>query len=116
MTKITHLLNKYKEKIEFLKSLAAKKEFQGEYVTSNGRLVSDSQAAYAIAICFGLLTPTQQKRAGKRLVYLVRKNNFRIGTGFAGTPFLCEALALTGHIQFAYAMLLEKNCPHGFTQ
>lgn len=112
MTKITQLLQKHEEQIEFLKQLkAAKKEFQEEYVTSNGRLVSDSQAAYAIAICFGLLTPAQQERAAKRLVYLARKNNFRIGTGFAGTPFLCEALALTGHIQVAYAMLLEKGCP-----
>jgi alpha-L-rhamnosidase len=112
MIRITDLLNKNKEKIDFEKEFAAaKKEFQEEYVTSNGRLVSDSQAAYAIAICFGLLTPAQRERAGKRLVYLVRKNNFRIGTGFTGTPFLCEALALTGHIQVAYAMLLETSCP-----
>ncbi|CAI7676423.1 unnamed protein product [Penicillium pancosmium] len=111
MTQITRLLQK-EEKIGYEKELAAaRKEFQEEYVTCNGRLVSDSQAAYAIAICFGLLTPTQQERAGKRLVYLVRKNNFCIGTGFAGTPFLCEALALSGHIQIAYAMLLTKECP-----
>ncbi|OOQ87651.1 alfa-L-rhamnosidase [Penicillium brasilianum] len=112
MTKITNLLQKSEEKWKFEKECkATKKEFQEEYVTSNGRLVSDSQAAYAIAICFGLLTPAQQERAGNRLVYLVRKNNFQIGTGFAGTPFLCEALALTGHINVAYAMLLEKSCP-----
>lgn len=112
MTRITHLLRKEEQKIKFEKEFeAAKKEFQEEYVTSNGRLVSDSQAAYAIAICFNLLTAAQQERSGNRLAYLVRKNNFRIGTGFAGTPFLCEALTLTGHIQVAYAMLLEKNCP-----
>lgn len=112
MTRITNLLHKDKEKRDFEKEFeAAKKQFQEEYVTSNGRLVSDSQTAYAIAICFGLLAPAQQERAGNRLVYLVRKNNFRIGTGFAGSPFLCEALALTGHIQVAYAMLLEKGCP-----
>lgn len=112
MTQITSLLRKNEEQIGYEKELkAARMEFQEEYVTCNGRLVSDSQAAYAIAICFGLLTPTQQERAGNRLVYLVRKNNFCIGTGFAGTPFLCEALALSGHIQIAYAMLLTKECP-----
>jgi alpha-L-rhamnosidase len=112
MTQITRLLQKNEERIGYEKELAAaRKEFQEEYVTCNGRLVSDSQAAYAIAICFGLLTPTQQERAGNRLVYLVRKNNFCISTGFAGTPFLCEALALSGHIQIAYAMLLTKECP-----
>ncbi|CAG7915560.1 unnamed protein product [Penicillium olsonii] len=112
MARIAALLHKDEDKQRYgIDFLAAKKEFQEEYVTSTGRLVSDSQATYSIAICFGLLTPAQQERAGKRLVYLVKKNNFRIGTGFAGTPFLCEALVLTGHIQVAYAMLLEKGCP-----
>ncbi len=27
---------------------------------------------------------------------IVRKNEFKIGTGFAGTPFVCEALTLAG--------------------
>lgn len=112
MVQIADLLHKEKDKLKFEKDFEeTKKEFQEEYVTSNGRLVSDSQAAYSVSICFGLLTPAQQERAGRRLVYLVQKNNFRIGTGFAGTPFLCEALTLTGHMQTAYAMLLEKSCP-----
>jgi alpha-L-rhamnosidase len=34
-----------------------------------------------------------------------------IATGFAATPYVCEALAITGSIQVAYAMLLEKGCP-----
>ena len=112
MVQIADLLHKDEDRRSYeIESRAAKKEFREEYVTPNGRLVSDSQAAYSIAICFGLLTPAQQERAGNRLVYLVRKNNFRIATGFAGTPFLCEALVLTGHIQAAYAMLLERTCP-----
>lgn len=92
-------------------ALATQKDFQNEYVSPNGRLVSDSQTAYALAICFDLLTPAQAVVAGDRLKYLVHKNGFRIGTGFAGTPFLCEALARTGHTNIAYAMLLEKTCP-----
>ncbi|KAJ5655353.1 hypothetical protein N7507_007303 [Penicillium longicatenatum] len=112
MVHIAHLLYREKDMLNFKKDAeATRKEFHEEYVTANGRLVSDSQAAYSIAICFGLLTLLQQERAGERLVYLVRRNNFRIGTGFAGTPFLCEALALTGNIQVAYAMLLEQSCP-----
>ncbi|PLB46496.1 bacterial alpha-L-rhamnosidase domain protein [Aspergillus steynii IBT 23096] len=89
----------------------AREQFQSEYVTPNGRIASDSQAAYTLAITFDLLTPAQRIRAGSRLVELVRKNNFHIGTGFAGTPFLCEALLRTGHVQVAYAMLTEKTCP-----
>ncbi|KAF5858942.1 hypothetical protein ETB97_003545 [Aspergillus alliaceus] len=92
-------------------SHSARKEIHDQYVIPNGRITSDAQAAYALAICFDLLTPVQRVRAGNRLVELVRKNEFDIGTGFAGTPYLCEALALTGHVQVAYSMLLGKNCP-----
>lgn len=110
--RIADILGQVADKVSFEdESQAARREFQDEYVTQNGRLVSDSQTTYALAICFNLLTPLQTSRAGTRLVELVRKNEFKIGTGFAGTPFVCEALALTGYIQVAYSMLLEKKCP-----
>jgi alpha-L-rhamnosidase len=112
MTRIADILGEDADRTHFeSESHAARVEFQQEYVTMNGRMVSDSQTAYALAICFDLLTPPQRVRAGTRLVELVRKNEFKIATGFAGTPFLCEALALSGHIQVAYSMLLETKCP-----
>jgi alpha-L-rhamnosidase len=112
ITRIAGILGKQVDRANFkAESQAARTEFQDEYITPNGRIVSDSQTAYALAICFDLLTRIQRVRAGIRLVELVKKNEFKIGTGFAGTPFLCEALALTGHIQVAYSMLLEKKCP-----
>jgi hypothetical protein len=40
-----------------LSSSKARIEFAGEYVTPSGRLVSDSQTAYALAICFDLVSP-----------------------------------------------------------
>ncbi|KAE8159799.1 bacterial alpha-L-rhamnosidase-domain-containing protein [Aspergillus tamarii] len=112
MSRIAGILGKGADRERFTAEVKeARKEFQDEYVTPNGRITSDSQAAYALAICFDLLTPAQRIRAGNRLVELVRKNEFKIGTGFAGTPYLCEALTLTGHIQVAYTMLLERKCP-----
>ncbi|KAH7141712.1 bacterial alpha-L-rhamnosidase-domain-containing protein [Dactylonectria macrodidyma] len=112
MAQISDILGKEAEQKSFTaESQLVRAEFQAEYVTVNGRLVSDSQAAYALAICLNILTPSQRVRAGTRLVELVRKNQFKVGTGFAATPFLCEALAVTGNIQVAYAMLLEKKCP-----
>jgi alpha-L-rhamnosidase len=112
MSEISRILNQQGDHAHFTAwSKAARQEFQDEYITKTGRLVSDSQTAYALAIFFDLLTNSQREHAGSRLVYLVRKNEFKIGTGFAGTPFICEALAKVGHIQVAYAMLLEESCP-----
>lgn len=112
MCKISRILGQDTDTSRFVRwSESSRKEFQDEYVTANGRIVSDSQTAYALAICFDLLKPSQKNHAGGRLAYLVRKKEFKIGTGFAGTPYVCEALALTGNIQLAYAMLLEERCP-----
>jgi alpha-L-rhamnosidase len=112
MTRISRILGHTADHAKFSSdALATRQDFQNEYVSPNGRLVSDSQTAYALAICFKLLTVTQAVVAGTRLAYLVHKNGFRIGTGFAGTPFVCEALVRTGHANIAYAMLTEKTCP-----
>ena len=112
MARISDLLGQADVKAQFeAEAVATRAQFHEEYVTPNGRMVSDTQATYALAICFNILSPVQQKRAAERLVYLVRKNSFKIGTGFAATPFICEALAITGNVQVAYSMLLEKGCP-----
>ena len=65
---------------------------------------------YALAINFGLLEGTDRERAGDRLA-AVADNGFRIATGFAGTPFVTDALTDTGHLDDAYRILLERGCP-----
>ncbi|MCI3274237.1 glycoside hydrolase family 78 protein [Streptomyces cylindrosporus] len=95
---------------EFARSVRA--AFADEFVTPGGRLSSDAQTAYALALCFALL-PTERQRVGaaRRLAYVVRKAGFRIATGFAGTPLICDALCMGGEPQLAYRMLLEEGCP-----
>jgi alpha-L-rhamnosidase len=112
MTQIAQILGRTEDADRFRnEATSAHQEFADEYVSTNGRLVSDTQTAYALAICFDLLSPSQTAYAGKRLSEVVNGNKFNIGTGFAGTPFVCEALAKTGHIDVAYAMLLNEKCP-----
>lgn len=86
--------------------------FVHEYLTPDGRLTSDAQTAYALAIEFGLLPkPEQRQRAADRLTALVRENGYHIGTGFVGTPLICDALCHTGHCDAAYQLLLQRECP-----
>jgi alpha-L-rhamnosidase len=95
-------------------SLAAeiRQAFAREYATPSGRLLSDAQTAYALAIEFGLLPdPAQRRHAAERLGTLVRANGYRIGTGFVGTPLICDALCSTGNAATAYRLLLERECP-----
>jgi alpha-L-rhamnosidase len=86
--------------------------FRGRYLMEGGRLTSDSQTAYAVAIAFGLLEGGHATRqAGSRLAELVSGNGYRIGTGFIGTPLICDALTSTGHTETAYRLLLQTECP-----
>ncbi|MEV8442231.1 glycoside hydrolase family 78 protein [Actinosynnema sp. NPDC051121] len=85
--------------------------FRHEYVTPAGRLANESATALALAICFDILDHEQEVRAGEQLAALVAKAGYRISTGFAGTPFVTEALSRTGHLDAAYLLLLETGCP-----
>jgi alpha-L-rhamnosidase len=86
--------------------------FRREWVTPNGRLASDSQTAYALALLFGLIEdPAQRTRAARRLASLVRFNRYRVGTGFAGTAVILDALVEAGELDTAYRMAMERECP-----
>jgi alpha-L-rhamnosidase len=86
--------------------------FRREFVTTTGRVVSDSQTAYALALAFRLLEDDQIERAaGAHLRRLVRRAGHRIATGFLGTPLVLGALTETGHDDLAYGMLLQTRPP-----
>ena len=85
--------------------------FNEHYVADDGMVRSDCTTAYALAIVFGLLDARGRAAAGKRLRRLVAESSHRISTGFAGTPYITDALTRTGHLDDAYALLLERECP-----
>ena len=86
--------------------------FARAYVTPSGRILSDTQTAYAMAIEWALLPSEDQRReAGRRLADLVRVSGFRISTGFVGTPLVCDALTAAGEVEVAYRLLLQTGCP-----
>jgi alpha-L-rhamnosidase len=86
--------------------------FDAAYVSPEGKVAGDSQTAYALALRFGLIDGDDRRAfAGERLVELVRANGHRIGTGFVGTPLICDALTDAGACDDAYRLLLQTGCP-----
>jgi len=86
--------------------------FNDEFVTPNGRLANDAQTAYALALTGELVEKTDQReRAGRRLVELVAAEGYHVGTGFAGTPLICDALTTIGAQDTAYRLILQRDCP-----
>jgi alpha-L-rhamnosidase len=53
----------------------------------------------------------EKQNAADNLARLVRDNDYRIGTGFPGTPYILFALADNGHEDEAFKMLTNTQCP-----
>lgn len=88
-----------------------RKAFRHAYVQKDGSLTSNSVTAYALALHFDLLKKKQRARAAQHLAKLVRKANYTVTTGFAGTPYVTWALSENGYLKEAYKMLCQDKCP-----
>lgn len=88
-----------------------RRAFRDHCLTTDGRLRDDASTSYALAIVFDLVDGGARQAAGDRLAELVASSEHRISTGFAGTPFICEALTTTGHTETAYRLLSNRACP-----
>jgi len=113
LSQIAAILGKDLEAASYKKlSEEVRAAFARTYVTPAGRILSDTQTAYAMALEWALLPSEDQRReAGRRLADLVRISGFRISTGFVGTPLVCDALTSAGEIDVAYRLLLQTGCP-----
>jgi alpha-L-rhamnosidase len=89
---------------------SVRRAFQREYVTPTGRLTSNTQTAYALALEFDLLPPNLRPEGARRLNEDVRRFG-HLTTGFLGTPHLTHALANTGSLDAAYLLLMRKQYP-----
>lgn len=109
--KIAAVLGKKEEAAEY-NSLEEKIKaaFQKEFVTPNGRLSSNTQTAYALALAFELLPEGQRAQAAARLAADVKKFG-HLTTGFLGTPLLCETLSDYGYLDTAYMLLNRTQYP-----
>ncbi len=71
----------------------------------------ETQTGYVLALHMNLLPDALRSVAAKRLVDRLEANQWRLGTGFLGTPYLLSALTDTGHADVAYRLLLNTEYP-----
>jgi alpha-L-rhamnosidase len=86
--------------------------YAAKYIRADGRMSDDTQTAYALTTAFDLWPDEPTRAAGTgRLAELVRLNEGRISTGFAGTPVVTDALTMSGHLPEAYQLLESTDRP-----
>ena len=88
-----------------------KAAFRKEFVTENGRLASNTQTAYALALWFDLLPKDLRAESAQRMAQDVKSFNNHLTTGFVGTPYLCHTLSSNGYLDVAYDLLNQDTYP-----
>lgn len=86
-------------------------KLRDEYVTKNGRVISDTQAGNALALHFDVVEEKDRPAVLSRLLYRLQQHNNHLTTGFAGTPFLCPVLSENGAHDVAGGVFLKDDCP-----
>lgn len=88
-----------------------KAAFLKEYMTGNGRLMSNTQTAYVLALHFDMLPEDRREQAVAYLVDNIARYDMHLTTGFLGTPYLCHVLSRFGKADVAYTLLTQKTYP-----
>ncbi len=88
-----------------------KSAYVQEYMTPNGKLISNTQTAYVLALQFDMMPENLRQQAAQRLVDNVKSYGNHLTTGFLGTPYLCHVLSRFGYDNVAYDLLLQESYP-----
>lgn len=111
LSKIAAIVGKPDDVIKY-QALAGKYKnaFKKEFITPNGRLVSHTQTAYALALSFDMIPDDLVEKTGAYFAQDVEKFG-HLTTGFLGTPLLCNTLSKIGREDLAFRLLKRKEFP-----
>ncbi len=88
-----------------------KAAFMQEFVSPNGRLTSNTQTAYSLALAFDLFPENMRDKAVERLIKNINDYQGHITTGIVGTSYISNVLTRYGKTDIAYKMLLKETNP-----
>lgn len=94
--------NRYKETL---------KSVREEYFTSTGRLAVETVTAQTLALFFNVVPDKYREKLAATLNENVKRYNYRMVTGFIGTPYLLFVLADNGYADTAGKVLLNSGYP-----
>ena len=92
------------------------KRYRELFLDHRGRLADryrDMQTPFLFPLKLGLFPPGEAEDIAKsNHVANLKRDSYRIGTGFLGTPILLDVLAdVVGDPALAYSVLLQHGCP-----
>lgn len=85
--------------------------FRKEYITANGRLITETQTACALVLYFNLAEEKDRQKILDNLILNLIKNKKHLSTGFVGTQYITKTLSQNGEHKIAGDILLKDDCP-----
>ena len=85
--------------------------FGSAFVDPDGRVGSDTQTGYALALDMDLISPPLRTRAADRLVEALARRHWHLATGFLGVGSLLPALSANGHTDVAHLVFAQDTYP-----
>ncbi len=85
--------------------------FRELFVLPDGNLKRTEQTACVMALHFGLLTEESHQVVRKSLLENLKRNGWKLQTGFLGTVLLLPTLSELGDTDVAYELLFQRDCP-----
>lgn len=112
LAKIARLLGKDEDAAQYETLSARVADAYCSILTDgSGKAKDEFQTAYVLPLYLNMFPENVKAKAAENLVKLVEKSDYKIGTGFPGTPYILFALADSGHADTAFKMLLNTQCP-----
>lgn len=110
LAKISNILgedgNRYTEYANKVKRAFTEKFFR------NGKLTSDYQGCYVLALAFDMVSDRNiRQQLLDRLVELIHSNRDCLDTGFLSVPYLLDVLVDNGKSELAKQLFLQNKCP-----
>ena len=85
--------------------------FNKEFVNDEGKIKGDTQAGYAMALHFNLLSEALRPKAVAHMVRAIEKYDGRMSTGFHSTYRMMLELSRWGHNDLAYQLVESTRFP-----
>ena len=85
--------------------------FAREFISASGRLAHNDQTSYALAFFYDLIPEQHFEAARAYFRQVIIDADYKIGTGFIGTPALLPALTKLGLDDVAAKVFLQEEVP-----
>ncbi|MEX2694969.1 family 78 glycoside hydrolase catalytic domain [Rhizobium mongolense] len=88
-----------------------RRAFAHEFIAPSGRIAHNDQTSYALAFLYDLVPAAHHEAAKQHFRQVIIDADYKIGTGFIGTPALLPALTKLGLDDLAEKVFLQEEVP-----